>query len=331
MTDYFLGIDTGATKSHALIADDTGRALGFGEGGPGNHEVVGYAGTTEVLRSITRQALAEASISIGQIAGAGFGLAGYDWPSERQATLDAIRPLGLSAPLEVVNDAAIAVPAGAAAGWGVAVVAGTSCNCWVWDRQRRLAHMTGFGTWMGEGAGGGELVFKTVQTLSREWSRRGPATRLTAAFVEATGARDLDDLIEGLTQGRYGLEADMAPLVFRVAAEGDAVAQELIRWAGLALADMASGVIRKLGIEALAFDVVLAGSFYNGSPVLAEVMGEAIHAVAPGARLVRLTAPPVAGAVLLGMEQAGLNAYSRRERLIASVSEQAGKWRLSYV
>ena len=332
MTDYFLGIDTGATKSHALIADDTGRALGFGEGGPGNHEVVGYAGTTEVLLSITRQAMAEAGISIGQIAGAGFGLAGYDWPSERQATLDAIRPLGLSAPLEAVNDAAIAVPAGAAEGWGVAVVAGTSCNCWGWDRQRRhLGHMTGFSYLMGEAAGSGEFVLKSLHAVAREWSRRGPATRLTGAVIEAMGARDLDDLIEGLTQGRYNMDADMAPLAFRVAAEGDAVAQELVRWAGQALADLAIGVIHQIGIEALAFDVVLAGSFFNGSPLLAEVMRETIQAVAPGARLVRLTAPPVTGAVLLGMEMGGLNSCSRREKLIASVNEQAEKWRLSYV
>jgi N-acetylglucosamine kinase-like BadF-type ATPase len=332
MTNYFLGVDTGATKSHALIADDTGRALGFGEGGPGNHEVVGYAGMTEVLLSIARQAMAEAGVSVGQIAGAGFGLAGYDWPSERPATLDAIQPLGLSAPLEVVNDAAIAVPAGAAEGWGVAVVAGTSCNCWGWDRQRRhVGHMTGFSALMGEAAGGGEFVLKSLHAVSREWSRRGPATRLSEAFVEAMGARDLGDLIEGLTQGRYNLDADMAPLAFRVAAEGDAVAQELVRWAGAGLADLAIGVIRQVGIETLAFDVVLAGSFFNGSPVLAEVMRETIQAVAPGARLVRLTAPPVAGAVLLGMEMGGLNAYSRREKLIASVNEQAGKWRLSYV
>jgi N-acetylglucosamine kinase-like BadF-type ATPase len=138
-------------------------------------------------------------------------------------------------------------------------------------------------------------------------------------------------LIEGLTQGRYDLNADMAPLAFRVAAEGDAVAQELVRWAGQALADLTIGVIHQVGIETLAFDVVLAGSFFNGSPVLAEVMREAIQAVAPGARLVRLTAPPVAGAVLLGMDMGGLDACSRREKLIASVSEQAGKWRLAYI
>ena len=49
--NYFLGIDIGATKSHALIADENGCAVGFGQGGPGNHEVVGYEGLTATLQA----------------------------------------------------------------------------------------------------------------------------------------------------------------------------------------------------------------------------------------------------------------------------------------
>lgn len=41
VTKYFLGVDIGGTKSHALVADETGQALGLGVGGAGNYEVVG--------------------------------------------------------------------------------------------------------------------------------------------------------------------------------------------------------------------------------------------------------------------------------------------------
>ena len=112
--------------------------------------------------------------------------------------------------------------------------------------------------------------------------------------------------------------ASAAPLVFRVAAEGDEVAQGLILWAGRELADMAVGVIRQLGLESLSFEVVLAGSFFNGSPVLAEVMRETIHSIAPGASLVRLHVPPVVGAVVLGMEQGGIKPSPLRSTLIQS-------------
>lgn len=320
MRRYFLGVDVGATKSHVLIADDLGQALGLGTGGCGNPDSVGYDGFAEVLRTATDEALAAAGITRDEIAGAGFGIGGYDWPSQREPILQAIGTLGLDAPLEPVNDAVIGLVAGAEEGWGVAVVAGTSCNCWGWDRDRRIGRMTGH-SWLGEAAGGSELVLKAIQAVALEWTWRGPPTRLSSAFVELTNAQDVAGLLEGLSAGRIQLGSEAAPLVFRVAAEGDPVAQELILWAGRELGSMANGVIRQLGFEALAFDVVLAGSFFNGSPLVAVTMREVIHSVAPDARLVRLHVPPVVGGVLLGMEQAGMKHAAVREALIASTNE----------
>ncbi len=321
MPQYFLGVDVGGSKSHALIADQSGRALGFGEGGPGNPEGVGYDGLAQVLHIITQQALTDAKLTTEEIAGAGFGVGGYDWPSQREPVLQAIQTIGLNAPLELVNDAIIALLAGAAEGWGVAVVAGTSCNCWGRDRSRREGRMTGFGAWMGEAAGGSELVAEAVKAIALEWTQRGPATRLTQAFIELLQARDTVDLLEGLTLGHYHLHPAAAPIVFQVAAAGDAVARELILWAGQELGSMANGVIRQLGFENQEFDVVMAGSFFDGSPSLGEAMRETIHPVAPGARLVRLNAPPVVGGVLLGAEQAGMNPLPLRETLIESTQE----------
>jgi len=321
MTHYFLGVDLGGSKSHALIADETGQALGFGEAGAGNHEVVGEAGRIEALQTITTQALAEAGITKDQIAGAGFGIAGYDWPSGRASTLAAIHTLGLQTPLEAVNDAIIGLLAGAAEGWGIAVVAGTGCNCRGWDKNRREGRVTGHGILMGEDAGGGVLVFKAIHAISHEWASRGPATQLTPAFIKLAGAHDIEDLIEGLTMHRYEIDSDAAPIVFQIARAGDPVAKEIIAHAGKELGSLAVGVIRQLGFEALTFEVVLVGSLYKGGPLLIEPMRETVHALAPGARFVRLTAPPVVGGVLLGMEQAGREASQFRNRLIETTAE----------
>jgi N-acetylglucosamine kinase-like BadF-type ATPase len=112
MPRYFLGVDTGATKSHALIADETGRALGFGESGPGNPDIIGYDQLADLLQTIIGQALTTANIAIDQIAGAGFGIAGYDWPSQRQPIWQAIQSLGLGmTPLEFVSSPAQVVTA----------------------------------------------------------------------------------------------------------------------------------------------------------------------------------------------------------------------------
>jgi len=325
MTRYFLGIDIGGTKSHALIADERGKVLGFGEGGTGNHEMVGYDGLGAVLRDITSEALATARLLPEHIAGAGFGVAGYDWSSELPSTEAAIAGLGLSCPIEVVNDTLIGLVAGAEQGWGVAVVAGTSNNCWGWDREHCIGRMIGHGPRFGENGGASELVGRAVAAVAKAWTQRGPTTVLTQRFVSYAGAKDAADLLEGLSQDSYQIGPEAAPVVFEVAQAGDPVGIDVIRWAGVELGSLAVGVIRQLRLEEASFEVVLVGSLYQGGPLLLEPMRETILTVAPGARLVALGAPPVVGAVLLGMQRAGLEAGRIRSDLLASTRAYIGE------
>jgi N-acetylglucosamine kinase-like BadF-type ATPase len=316
---HFLGVDVGATKTDALIADEAGRAIGFGQSGPGNHESAGYDGLAGALGLATARALSMAGLTAGDLAGAGFGVAGYDWPDERADTLAAISTLGLKAPIGAVNDTLIGLLAGSEAGWGVAVVAGTGCNCWGWDQQRqRVGQMTGGGQMMGEAAGATEVVARAIRAVARDWSGRGPATRLSPALVGLAGARDLPDLLHGLTEGRLRIGPQAAPLVFEVAAAGDAVARGVIEWAGRELGEMAVTVVRQLDFQALAFDLVLVGSLFNGGPALIDPMRATVLAAAPKARFVRLSTLPVLGAVVLAMEQAGLDPSTCRPNLMRS-------------
>jgi N-acetylglucosamine kinase-like BadF-type ATPase len=321
MSRFFLGVDIGNTKSHALIADETGNAVGFAHGGPGNHEVLGLDGFQTALHSVTEGALTNAGIHRAQIAGAGYGIAGYDWPSDRPAMDNVLQTLALEAPYEFVNDALMGLIAGTKDGWGVNVSAGTSGNCRGRDQQGREGRVSGNGAPFGEYGGGHELVSLSLQAISRAWSLRGPHTRLSQLFVEHVGAKDVDDLLEGIVRDRYRLSPTDAPVAFRAADEGDTVANDLITFISRELGNLAIGVIRQLEFEDLAFEVVLAGSFYKGSPHIEATVRETIHTVAPGAQLVRLSAPPVVGSVLLGMESAGMDFRAVRDTLIASTAE----------
>ena len=321
MTRFILGADVGGSKTHVLIADEQGQTVGFGEAGPGNHEVVGYDGLAAALSQAAGAALASAGLTSAQIASAGFGVAGYDWPCERQDTLDAIGALGLSCPVEAVNDAMLGLLAGSEESWGVAVVSGSGFNCWGRDRNRRLAHMTGAGGMFAEGAGSGELVSEALRRVALAWGKRGPATRLTQAFIQSAGAKDCDDLLEGIMMERCHIDGSLAPLVFQVAREGDKVAQEVIEWAGRELASLSNGVIRQLNLETIAFDVILVGSTFKGGSMLIDPMRAAVLEFAPQARLVRLSVPPVAGAVLLGMERAAAPLITARLNLAKSLHQ----------
>jgi N-acetylglucosamine kinase-like BadF-type ATPase len=156
-----------------------------------------------------------------------------------------------------------------------------------------------------------------MQMVNFEWTRRGPQTALSQMFMDALGAKSLEELLEMYTQSPYqNIGAGFAPRVFQVARQGDAVAVELIRWAGRELGEMANGIIRQLEFENLKFDVVLAGGMFDGGLLLIDPMRETIQRLAPAARLVRLTIPPVIGAVLVGMEKGGAgNGFQVRETM----------------
>jgi N-acetylglucosamine kinase-like BadF-type ATPase len=319
MTLYFLGADVGSSKTRLLIVDERGQTCGYGESGPGNHEVVGYAGLSAALSQAAGQALDQSGLQLHQIDGAGFGVSGYDWPSEKQPTLDAISALGLDAPLEAVNDAVLGILAGTQQGWGVALVSGSGCNCRGWDAQRREGRVTGSGLWLGEGAGASDLIARALQAVAHQWTRRGPPTRLTQAFVEYTGAAGPEDLLDGFVNNRLSLDGEAALLVFQVAQSGDPVAIDVIRWAGSELGELACCVIRQMGFEELEFELVMMGSMFAGGPMLIEPMRRLILEQAPRARMQRLSVPPVVGAVLLGMEAACLPpSQQARQALLCS-------------
>jgi len=318
---YFLGIDVGSSKTHALIVEETGRSVGFGSSGAGNHQGVGYDGLVNILKHSFEQAREMAGISARQIAGAGFGVAGYDFPSDREPHLDAIRALGLSCSVEVVNDGFNGLLAGATRGIGVNVTSGSGTNCRGRNQQGRIGRIVGNGARFGEFGGGIEIAYRTLQMVSYAWIRRIPPTRLTAVLLEATGARDELDLMEGLSNDYYHLSPYIAVDVINAAREGDDAACEVMRWSGEELGWLAVAVARQIEMENEPVEIVQSGSVFQAGAMLSDPMREVVLRHCPQAIIKRLDGPPVVGSVILGMEQAQFDGYAIRDIIVRTAKE----------
>jgi N-acetylglucosamine kinase-like BadF-type ATPase len=274
----------------------------------------------QVLDDITGQALQQAGLVKRDVVSACFGISGFDWESQRQAHLDAINRVGLSAQITLVNDTLLVLHAGGSTGSGMALIAGTGCNCIGQMADGRFGRAVGEGFVMGEGAGAMELVLQARYAVAAAWTRAGPPTRLTERFMAHLGATDPTDMIEGLVTKRYRLWAEAAPLVFEAAHEGDAVALDLVLWAADALSSMVFGVARQMHATDEAVEIVLGGSFFKAGPMLIEPLRAHVLSEMPRARFVRLDASPVIGAVLLAMRAQDLPAevlIAARESLLA--------------
>ena len=318
---YFLGIDVGSSKTHAIIANETGHCLGFGKAWGGNHQGVGYDGLTDVLNQSFEQASQTANVTAEQIAGAGFGVAGYDFPSDREPHLEAIASLGLSCPVDVVNDGVNGLLAGTTHGIGVNVTAGSGVNCCGRGPNGEIGRIVGNGPEFGEFGGGIEIVWKGLHMVNYAWIKRIPPTALTAIYLDATGAKDEIDLMEGLSNGQYHLFPFVAVKIFEAAQEGDAAACEVLRWSGEELGWLAVSVARQIGMEHNEVEIVQSGSVFDGGELLTNPMRQVIFEHMPKARLTRLDGPPVVGPVLLGMQMADFDGYPVRQTLIQTAKE----------
>lgn len=313
---YFLGVDVGSSKTHALIADESGNCIGFGRAWGGNHQNVGYDGLARALEKSCAEAIHQARLDPAQLCGAGFGVGGYDFISDRAGHLEAIAALGLSCPVEVINDGVLGLLAGARDGIGVNVTAGSSVNCRGRGRDGREGRIVGNGSDFGEFGGGYEIVQRGLHMVNYAWIQRIPATQLTQIYLQASRARDEMELMEGLSSGRYTLSPRLAIEVFQAARSGDSAANEVVRWAGEELGWLAVAVARQVNLEDDEVEVIQSGSLFKAGEIIHQPMQAVIHAHCGRAKLIRLEGAPVVGAVILGMLQVDFDGYAVRSRLI---------------
>jgi N-acetylglucosamine kinase-like BadF-type ATPase len=318
---YFLGIDIGSSKTHALITDEAGACIGFGKAWGGNHQSVGYDGLEGVLRESFKQAREMAGVSIDQIVSAGFGAAGYDFLSDREPHLNTIAKLGLSCPIEIVNDGVNGLLAGATRGIGVNVTAGSSNNCRGRNRNGKEGRIVGNGAMFGEYGGGLEITMKALQMVNHARIKRSQPTLLTKILLEATGAKDELDLMEGLSNDYYHLFPFTAVEIIKAAHQGDADAMTIIHWAGEELGWLAVSVARQIEMENEEVEIIQSGSVFEAGEIIMKPMRDVVMEHLPKAKIIRLDGPPVVGAVLLGMEQVNFDGYAVRDHMVRTAKE----------
>jgi N-acetylglucosamine kinase-like BadF-type ATPase len=266
----------------------------------------------EKIEHAAYAAIASADISPGDFAVASYCLAGADRPDEvvllREALVEAF---GQIQHVEVRNDTQAALRAGTRQPWGAVVVCGSGFNAAGRAPDGREFAFPARGWMTGDRYSGNEIAKEMIQLSMRAHDGRGSPTLLTELGLDALGQPSPDELVVALCDQRIGQRdlLRLVPLLFEAAMQGDRVSQDLITRVGEELGISAAAVIKRLGLQALPVEVVLAGSVFRGKgPLLIDTVQQVIHRTAPAATLLRLSFEPVVGAVLLGLEWVGREA-----------------------
>jgi N-acetylglucosamine kinase-like BadF-type ATPase len=322
---YLLGVDGGSSKTHALLAESSGRVLGFGNSGSANHQSYGLQSAMSQLELAVNLAYEGAGISPGQVALGYFCLAGADLSEDFAMLQEAVEALHLAGKVIIKNDTLAALRAGLSRSWGVVVICGTGFNAAGRSPDGCEIVLPGLGLISGDWGGGGELSQEVIRAVMRAWDGRGQPTLLTNLVLATLELPSEQALLSKLYHDEidHGQLLDLVKLLFEAAAAGDEVARELIIQMGTEVGITANALLKRLALEHTDAEVVLGGSVFKGQgDLLIDTASQLIHQVAPRARVVRPRFEPVAGALLLALEEAGLKVTPQRlARLSASLPE----------
>jgi N-acetylglucosamine kinase-like BadF-type ATPase len=317
-----LGVDGGGTKTHVVVADETGQVLGVAIRGPSNWEEVGLPRAADALDRAVTTALAEAFVQPQDLAASVFGLAGVDWESDQLRIETILRPLQLGGQVDIMNDAYVALRTGTSRSFGVAVIAGTGSVVAGRNPEGETFRTLGLGAYFGDYGVGSDISESALTAVCDAYLGKGPQTALSDVMCAHEHVRSVPELLELVSREQDDLPY-VASEVMDVAESGDEVAREIVERSGRELGRNAALVATQLGMQDTEFELVLAGGlFQTKTRLLVDPLFVAAREGAHRARVVRVSMPSVVGAVAMAMERAGLEVgESVMGRIAAGMNE----------
>jgi N-acetylglucosamine kinase-like BadF-type ATPase len=319
-------VDAGGSKIDAALVRRDGSVLGAARVVSAEHDGVGRPVHLELVADAIGAATRNAGIELDGRPVAELGvycLAGADLPGDDRRIAGWLGGRGLADASVVRNDTFAVLRAGTDRTWGVAVVCGYGTNCSGVAPDGRSFRFPAIGVLSGDWGGGTDLGEAALWYAIRAEDGRGEGTVLRDLVPAHFGVRRVRQVVEALHFGRIAEErvVELAPLVFRAAAEGDAVARSVVDRQADEVVAMGGTAIRRLRMTGLDVDVVLGGGVFRAEdPRFLERIGEGFAAIVPRARVTVLEAPPVVGAALLGLDHLG-SPPAARSRIRAALTE----------
>ena len=300
---HVLGIDAGGTKTVCLLADERGNILSEGRGGGANLHTSGELDVEKVLHEVMETAIGDRDITPAAVC---LGIAGVDRDDEARTVRAIMRRIGYKSRIVVVNDALVALVAGAGNAPGIVIIAGTGSIVYGRNARFEAARAGGWGHIIGDEGSGYWIGREALAAIVRAADERGPDTRLTEDVLAHFNIDDtsrLPRIVYDRELPRMSVAA-LGPIVQQANDLGDAVASGILERAADELVLAARSVATRLEMRGDEFAFVLAGGVFRVVPWLGYEVTRRLVEVAPRSHVRLLEQEPASGAVGLALAEA---------------------------
>lgn len=268
----FLGLDIGGTRGRSAWYPDGVLAPGEVPAvQPAVHGLdAAIAGLAVALRTASGPSAPTAAV---------VAMAGVGDQATSQRLIDGVHAAGLGWPLAVVGDVVAAAAAGLGDGPGLLLWSGTGSFAIARAADGELHRVGGRGYLLGDQGSGYDLVRRAAAAVVLALDDLAPPTALTVALTDAFAAPSPARLGAVLQRLDTGQVAARLPVVFDVAANGDAVANEVLS-AGLdGLLSLATAALRRAGLDWCTASLACGGGVLAPASPLSGLLHERLRAL----------------------------------------------------
>jgi N-acetylglucosamine kinase-like BadF-type ATPase len=295
---FYLALDVGGTKTEYVLADET-RELARVRGGTIKRMRTDADTATRNLDKALAELTALTGVSMQAITRSCVGAAGItvalvtDWIRKAFGTR-------VGGSLILVGDVEIALDAAFFGGPGVLVMAGTGSNVAGRTTAGDLTTAGGWGPTLSDQGSGNRIGYQALRDMFLAIDENR-ATTLLSAVLDLWQLPDLDSLVGYANQIPAPDFTRLAPLVVKCAAEGDAVAKNVLRREAEELAHLAHLVIERLRQSAHRSgwlpDLAFTGSILEHVAPIREGIVDALHRDLPSLKVLPGVVDPILGAL----------------------------------
>ena len=313
MDNFVIGVDGGGTKTDAVIVSQSGTILGRTQGGGSNLQAIGKDRLKKEILATLDRLLKGTNVPEQKVAGVFLGLAGAGRKSDQSTIQHLFDETPYRGKIHVDSDAIIALAGAFGNQPGIILISGTGAICFGKNQKGRIVRAGGWGYLLGDEGSGFYIGREAIIAALKDLDGRGERTSLRKEIEIRFKLRNIDEIIPPIYQQKIDRVAiaDLAPVVFEEAKKGDAVAQVIIKQAGMELGNLAKSVAQKLGFNDDTVKVALIGSVFKQKDMLINEIAKVLYDISWDIQIADPEYIPSIGAAILAMEKCGFELNKR--------------------
>jgi len=314
---YIMSLDGGGTKLNCLIADENGRLVGRGKGGPTNSNYCSLNMTEESIKSGISGALISGNINKKDICIVNAAMITGQWPLE---VIKGI--LHKDVQVNFLSELDISLYGGIQEDFGGLVLSGTGSFASV-RTEKDTVYVGGWGDALGDEGSGYYIGHKALKACAQMEDGILPYTLIKERIQEIYKIDTMKKMVSELSNAPLGHQrtiiASFCPIVGWCADQDDAVAISIIKKAAYYLAIQLITAVKRCGKYDI--PVTVAGGAWKTTPLFFASFVDNVKKELPFVEIRQPIFEPVVGGILLGLRDIGFPVKENIELLKKSFDD----------